>query len=108
MEQKKLKATEERWAALPSFNLSHWRQDLMSGDVRNFIFQAIWEEGQGVRAKDVWDDNSVMEKSERIAQAQKDNKVIHIADVMPIASIKFRETPSKRKNKGRLVSAETR
>ena len=65
--------------------------------------QAIWEEGQGVRAKDVWDDNSVMEKSERISQAQKDNKVIHIADVMPIASIKFWETPSKRKYKGRLV-----
>ena len=65
--------------------------------------KAIWEEGQGVREKQVWDDTSVMEKADRLAQAQEQNKVIHIADVMPIASIKFWETPSKRKYKGRLV-----
>jgi hypothetical protein len=53
--------------------------------------QAIKEEGKGVREKFVWDDDSVMEKSDRLALARRENKVIHVAEVMPIASIKHWE-----------------
>ena len=65
--------------------------------------QAVWEEGQGVRAKHVWDDDTVMEKADRIAAARKDGKEIHLAEVMPIASIKHWESPDRRRYKGRLV-----
>ena len=65
--------------------------------------QAIKEEGKGVREQFVWDDDSVMEKSDRLALARRENKVIHVAEVMPIASIKHWESPQKRPYKGRLV-----
>lgn len=65
--------------------------------------QAIRDEGQGVRQRDVWDDSVVMEKAERLAAARADGKTIHVAEVMPIASIKHWESIPKRKYKGRLV-----
>jgi hypothetical protein len=45
-----------------------------------------------------------MEKSERIALAKQEGKTIHLAEVMPLASIKHWESPERRKYKGRLVS----
>ena len=76
-------------------------RDEMRNDPK--AIEAVKEEGRGVRAKDVWLDSTVMEKSERIAQAKKEGKTIHVADVMPIASIKHWESPERRKYKGRLV-----
>ena len=61
-------------------------RDEMRNDPK--AIEAIIEEGRGVRAKDVWLDNTVMEKSDRIAKAKREGKTIHIADIMPIASIK--------------------
>ena len=65
--------------------------------------QAIKEEGKGIRAQGVWSDDSVMEKSERIALAKKTGRTIHMAELMTIASIKHWEHPSQRKYKGRVV-----
>lgn len=76
-------------------------RDEMHSDPK--AIQAIKDEGAGVRAKEVWLDSSVMEKSERLALAKSKGKTIHMAEVMPIASIKFWESPDKRKYKGRLV-----
>eukprot|EP00435_Cladocopium_sp_Y103_P071759 s497_g38.t1 len=76
-------------------------RDEMRKDPR--AIQAIKDEGKGVRAKEVWIDESVMEKADRIALAKKENKTIHVAEVMPIASIKHWEHPERRKYKGRLV-----
>ena len=70
--------------------------------------EAVGDEGQGVRSRGVWDDASVMDKVERLATAQREGKTIHIADVMPIASIKHWEPPAKPKHKGRLVLRGTR
>ena len=56
-----------------------------------------------MRAMQVWDDASVMERSDRISEARSRNKTIHVADLMSICSIKIWETPSKRKHKGRVV-----
>ena len=78
---------------------------LSRDEMRNdpMAIEAIKEEGRGVRAKDVWLDSTVMEKSERLAKAKREGKVIHIAEVMPIASIKHWESPDRRRYKGRLV-----
>ena len=76
-------------------------RDEMRNDPK--AIEAVKEEGRGVRAKDVWLDNTVMEKSDRIAKAKREGKTIHIADIMPIASIKHWESPERRKYKGRLV-----
>lgn len=65
--------------------------------------KAIWEEGEGVRARGVWDDSTVREKADLIQEARREGKEIHIADIMAIASVKHWESPDKRKHKGRLV-----
>ena len=65
--------------------------------------QAIKDEGEGVRKMNVWDDSTVVEKDELLAQARMQQQEIHVADIMPIASIKNYETPEQRKYKGRLV-----
>lgn len=59
--------------------------------------------GAGVREKEVWDDSSVMEKSDRLEQTRRQGRTIHLAEVMAIASIKSWESPDKRCYKGRLV-----
>ena len=65
--------------------------------------QAIKDEGLGIRARDVWDDKTVMEKDERLKLARAKGELIHVASVMAIASIKFWESPQKRKYKARVV-----
>ena len=76
-------------------------RDEMRNDSK--AIEAIKEEGRGVRAKDVWLDSNVVEKAERLAQAKREGKRIHLAEVMPIASIKHWESMDRRKYKGRLV-----
>ena len=65
--------------------------------------QAIKDEGLGIRARGVWDDSTVMEKDERLKLARNKGELIHVASVMAIASIKFWESPQKRKHKARVV-----
>ena len=65
--------------------------------------QAIKDEGLGIRARGVWDDSTVMEKDERLRLARNKGELIHVASVMAIASIKFWESPQKRKHKARVV-----
>jgi hypothetical protein len=77
-------------------------RDEMRNDPR--AIKATQDEGKGVREKNVWSDISVMEKSERITLAKQEGKTIHLAEVMPLASIKHWESPERRKYKGRLVS----
>ena len=60
-------------------------------------------EGAGVREKEVWDDSSVIEKSVLLERSRSQNRTIHIAEIMAIASIKNWETPDRRRYKGRLV-----
>ena len=76
-------------------------RDEMRNDPR--AIKAIQDEGKGVREKNVWSDASVMEKSERIPLAKQEGKTIYLAEVMPLASIKYWESPERRKYKGRLV-----
>jgi len=59
--------------------------------------ETIKIQGAGVREKEVWDDSSVMEKSDRLEQTRRQGRTIHLAEVMAIASI------NKRRYKGRLV-----
>lgn len=54
--------------------------------------QAIWEEGQGVRAKEVWDDATVMEKA-RLKAAQRAGVTIHIAELMALPPLNFVKLP---------------
>ena len=69
-------------------------RDEMRNDPK--AIEAIKEEGRGVRAKEVWLDSTAMEN-------QNDLPSIHIAEVMPLASIKHWESPDRRRYKGRLV-----
>ena len=57
-------------------------------------------QGAGVREKEVWDDSSVMEKSDRLEQTRRQGRTIH---VMAIASIKIWESPERRRYKDRLI-----
>lgn len=57
----------------------------------------------GVRARDVWDDSSVVDKHERLSHARAKGENLHMADVMAIASIKFWGGLQKRKYKAQIV-----
>ena len=65
--------------------------------------QAIAEEAQSMRDRQVWDDSSVMEVKDRIAWAKAHKKDIHLAELMTICSIKHWEIPHRRKHKSRIV-----
>lgn len=65
--------------------------------------QAVSEEGDGARNRQVWDDSDCVEKAQRLTVAKDEGKVIHIADIVCVASKKHWESPGKRKYKGRLV-----
>ena len=55
-----------------------------------------------MRKRGAWDDDDVMEKNDRLEAAKAAGQVMHIAELMSIASIKW-ETPAKRRRKGRIV-----
>lgn len=65
--------------------------------------ETIKIQGTGVREKEVWDDSSVMEKSDRLDQTRRQSRTSHLAEVMAIASIKNWESPDKRRYKDRLI-----
>ena len=66
--------------------------------------EAVRAEGEGLVRAETWLLNSVVEKVDLIATAKENNQVIHLADLMTIASIKHAELdPSKQKMKGRIV-----
>ena len=63
----------------------------------------IKEEADEMRLLQVWDDDDVHEVEELRSQARKEGWKVHIAEAMPIGSIKNSESKDKAKLKVRLV-----
>ena len=76
------------------------RKEMMNDPI---ALQRVREEVQDFRRIGVWDDSTVMDRSDRQALAKRNGEDIHLAQLMAICSIKHWEIPSKRKHKARVV-----
>ena len=66
--------------------------------------EAVRLEGRKLVEAGTWDEGSVIEKDDLIAQAKKSGQRIHLGQLMTICSIKFAELSEEHhKHKGRVV-----
>ena len=92
------------WMAQIALALVHkplTREEIMRNPAAK---QAVMNEADDMRQIPVWDESELFEVDQLIKQAQESNTEIHIAEMMPICSIKNAELPeAKQKLRGRLV-----
>jgi len=75
-------------------------------DVRNDpkAMEAIRNEGKALQLSETWDEKTVVEREDLLAQSRAEGSTIHVGELMTLCSIKYWEMEeSARRYKGRIV-----